>query len=84
MELYERAKKVDSKNGLINFLNLLIKDYEENPIEWENKRIDEYLEAMKSWIEDMEGFYNNNSLTVPHNINWSFLAHILGVGKIYE
>lgn len=84
MEFYEKIEQVTTKNQFLEFLNLLNKDFKLNVDEWENKSIDNYLEAIESWIEEMEGYYKNNNLPVPNNIDWNFLATIFYVGKIYE
>lgn len=52
--------------------------------EWQNNTIEDYLAEIGSWIEDMEGYYENMNLPIPDNENWSFIAALLYVGKIYE
>ena len=84
MGFYEKIEQVTTKDQFLEFLNLLTKDFKHNVDEWENKSIDNYLEAIESWIEDMEGYYMNSGLPVPNNIDWNFLATIFYVGKIYE
>ncbi|MEY9974758.1 hypothetical protein ABH966_005175 [Lysinibacillus sp. RC46] len=84
MEFYEKIEQVTTKDQFLEFLNLLTKDFKHNVDEWENKSIDNYLEAIESWIEVMESFYKNSDLPVPNNIDWNFLAQIFYVGKIYE
>jgi len=83
MELYEELGGVNSKDDFLKFLNSLINDNTNNDEEWENRSIAEYLGSIRSWVEDMEGYYKNNNLSVP-KINWNFLATIFYVGKIYE
>lgn len=84
MEFYEELSKVKSKTNFTEFINLLINDYKNNKQEWENQTIEEYLDGIKSWIEDMEFYYKNTNQEMPDNINWQFLANILYCGKIYE
>lgn len=75
-------EKIKNKSDFIRFLNLLSKDFERNPNEWENKTIQEFLEQMASWIEDYS--------TCPVNdikwdtIDFKVLAQIVYMGKIYE
>ena len=54
------------------------------PKDWENKTIPQFLEAIASWTEDMEGYYINNRLPIPININWKVIAEILMAAKMYE
>jgi len=42
------------------------------------------LEAVTSWTEDMDGYYQNNGIEIPQNINWKAFANILIAAKIYE
>ena len=50
----------------------------------ENISIQEYLESVSSWVEDMEGYYKNTNQEIPNNINWDFIATLFYVGNIYE
>ena len=84
MEFYEKIEQVTTKDEFLEFLNILTKDFKLNVDEWENKSINNYLEAIESWIEAMVGYYDNSNLPVPNNIDWNFLATIFYVGKIYE
>ena len=84
MHLHESINAIQTKDEFIEFLNLMIKDKEINSEEWENKSITEYLEGMASWVEDMDGYYNNMNLQMPRDIDWKFIATLLYVGKIYE
>ena len=65
-------------------MNSLIEDKEVNPEEWENVNVSEYLEAIASWVEDMDGYYRNMNLEMPKNLDWRFITTLFYVGKIYE
>ncbi|MHC1723776.1 MAG: hypothetical protein AB9836_11315 [Aminipila sp.] len=80
----ELLRNIKNKEDLIEFINILLSDINENPQEWEDKPVTSYLESMQSWVEDMEGYYNNTKQEVPQDINWNFIATLLYVGKIYE
>ena len=49
-----------------------------------DSHLNDYLESIVSWVEDMDGVYDNLRLEKPENINWSFLATLFEAGKIYE
>lgn len=51
---------------------------------WKNNDLTSYLEAIASWIEDMDGFYENMGKSLPEKINWSVFADILMAARIYE
>jgi hypothetical protein len=78
------AKSVRSKKDFILFLEVLITDLNENLNEWENKTLPDYLGAMQSWSEDMEGYYLNNNLEVPQDVNWKVVTDILMAARVYE
>jgi hypothetical protein len=66
------------------FIGALITDLNENSNEWENKTLANYLEGMQSWTEDMEGYYLNNNLEVPQDVNWKVFTDILMAARVYE
>jgi len=76
--------KIHTKKDFVKFLRALKRDHLENLSSWENKDIESFLEAMASWIEDMEGFYINQGLPSPEKPDWNVFADILMGGKLYE
>ena len=73
-----------SKEDFINFIEMLLYDLKSNSKEWENITLESYLEAMASWIKDMDGYYQNNNLPIPKNVEWNVFANILIGAKMYE
>ncbi|MFC7442438.1 DUF7660 family protein [Laceyella putida] len=84
MELADVVEKVSTKEDFLEFVGLLIKDYHKGMDGWENRNVDHYLDALRSWIEDMEGYYEYKNLPVPKDIDWNFFANALMAAKIYE
>lgn len=78
------AMNVKSKKDFLDFMTALIQDFKNNPESWTNRSIVEYLEAIQSWSEDMEGYYVNNDLPCPQNVSWKVFADILIASKSYE
>ncbi|MBQ8747470.1 MAG: hypothetical protein IJZ08_06355 [Clostridia bacterium] len=81
-DMVKHIEGVTDKDAFLHFIQKLIDDYRGNLQEWENKSIDEYLGAIRSWIEDF-------SVSEFNNIDWnkieySTIAKILYMGKIYE
>jgi hypothetical protein len=67
------------------FLELLLLDFKENRMNWENDRIELFLEAMASYTEDLDGYYQNNYPEIdPDNATWRTFADILKGAVIYE
>jgi hypothetical protein len=83
-KLINAISTINGKEDFIRFVELLISDLRNNPDKWENKDLDSYLGAIASWTEDMDGYYQNNNLSLPENIDWKVFANILMAAKIYE
>ena len=78
----KRIEKIADKKAFLAFLDELNSSFLTNSEEWENRMIGEFLNAMQSWIED----YSSSEF---NDIDWgqvdySLLARILYMGKIYE
>mgnify|MGYP003539413081 FL=1 len=73
---------VTDKESLLQFMKMLINDCRENSQEWERDSIDEYLDAMIAWVNDFSKCQYND---IDWNkIDYSVIARILYMGKIYE
>ena len=75
---------INSKEDFMIFLNELRIDKEQKSEEWENNEIISYLEGVCSWVDDMEGYFDNMHIEMPKNINWRFIAMLFYAGKICE
>ena len=84
MGLYERVENVKNRQDLIKFINHLRSDLQANKAEWENITLEDYLEAMEAWVNDMEGFYLNTNQPVPKHPSWKNFADILYASSMYE
>ena len=84
MDFISKIDSIESKEDFVSFVELLAQDFNINSKDWENKTIPQFLEAIASWTEDMEGYYINNRLPIPININWKVIAEILMAAKMYE
>ncbi|MGK9174400.1 hypothetical protein KXR87_14380 [Yokenella regensburgei] len=78
------TKEIKTREDLVEFIEFLSSNAKNNLSEWENKDLPSYLESMASWIEDMDGYYLNQKLPVPDNVNWTFIADVLMAAKVYE
>jgi len=77
-------QSITNKEDFLRFLELLIKYFNDHQNEWENITLPDYLDAAQRWTESMEGYYINNKLPVPQNINWQVFADILLAATMYE
>lgn len=77
--------KVTDRQTFIKFLDVLRKDFLDNPESWENKSLIDFLEALSAYTEDIQGYYDN----IKRNINadqpnWSTFADIFKGATMYE
>ncbi len=84
LELHEYADNVRTREDLVVFMRMLVKDLDINSDEWENSNLLCYLQALESYIEDMDGAFRNAGVEFPEQPSWDMLAGILYMGKIYE
>ena len=78
---------VNSKEQLIALIEFLAREIKSNPSAWENKTLGSYLEAMASWLDDMDGYYSNTkqlSLEEVSTVNWRVVADALMAARAYE
>ncbi|AMO46696.1 Hypothetical protein AKI40_0268 [Enterobacter sp. FY-07] len=75
---------VNNREELLTLIQALATDARHSPEAWQNKSVADYLEAMASWIEDMDGYYKNRQLPLPQNISWGVFADVLMAAKSYE
>lgn len=53
----------------------------------ENNTVESYLDAVASWVEDMDGYYENMGIANEvrlDTMNWRVLADILIAATMYE
>ena len=73
------------RKEFINFVKNLRVDFIKNNAQWENKTIEDYLEAMSAYAEDIDGYYKNTNQEVNlEKIDWKIFADILKGSSIYE
>ena len=77
--------KVIDRQTFIEFLNLLHKDFLDNPESWENKTLPDFLAALSSYTEDIQDYYDNMKLGInADKPDWSTFADIFKGATIYE
>jgi hypothetical protein len=84
MLLKNRAEAVSSRSDLAVFMNDLKKDLEKNGRDWPNHSLEEFLSALSGWVEDMDGYYQNQKLPIPAQPSWKTIAEMLLAAKYYE
>ena len=77
--------KVTDRHTFIKFIDLLRQDFLDNPKNWENNKLDSFLEALSRYADDIKGYYDN----AQQNINadkpdWQTFADIFKGATMYE
>lgn len=75
---------VNSANSLAEFIDELKQSLIDDPQEWENGNLVEFLDALSSWIYDIDGYYFNLNLPLPETPTWKTFAEMLIGAKYYE
>ena len=78
------AKKVDTREGLVLFIESMLSDYRLNGATWENGDLESFLEGMAGCVQDMDGYYKHTGEDVTKLSRWRLFADILGSAMIYE
>ena len=69
----------------IEFLKEFREDLITNKSKWENKTLEDFLEAMESYAEDVQGFYDNMKMDIDANVpTWENFMTIMKGASIYE
>jgi hypothetical protein len=84
LSLEERMHQIQSREDFIDFIGALLADFKDKANEWENRDLDGYLKALKAWVEDMDGYFQNLGERVPDQPSWKTLAQILLAARVYE
>ena len=84
MSLNAKLENGKKKDDLADFVSELLNDLENNPGEWENDKLDRFLESLSAFIRDMDGMYKNTERAIPEGVNWKFIGELLMGARIYE
>lgn len=69
----------------ITFLKVFKEDLLQNKTNWENKTLEEFLDGMISYSEDLQGYYDNQNSNIDANhASWDNFATILKGASMYE
>lgn len=83
-ESHLSSDNITDREGFLRLLRFLSLELRRNPNVWENRDLGSFLEGLTSWIEDMDGCYQNSGAEQPKNINWRFMADALLAARSYE
>lgn len=76
---------VTDRQSFITFIERLREDLLSNPESWENKTLDDFLEALGRYAGDIQGYYDNTNQNVNAGTpSWQTFANIFKGTTMYE
>ncbi|MGW6921837.1 DUF7660 family protein [Streptomyces sp. NPDC054950] len=82
--LDDQAVAVTTREDFVAFLAAALADLRDRPEEWENRTLENFLEAWGAWVGDMRGWCANRGEVVPEQPDWHLLASMVMAARIYE
>jgi hypothetical protein len=77
--------EVTDRESFVKFIELLHKDLLDHPESWENKTLPNFLEALSSYAEGIQYYYNNTNQNVDADKpDWKTFSEIFKGARIYE
>ena len=77
----DQINKIDDMDKFLTFLVDLAMDAKDNPDEWANTNITDYLGQMAGWIDDWSDTHEDIDW---ESMDYKSFAKILYMGKLYE
>ena len=85
MNSHSLGYKVTDRQSFIEFLKKFHQGLLSNKQDWENKTLEDFLEALTRYAEDIQGYYNNTNQNINADTpSWQVFADMLQGAKIYE
>lgn len=84
MNIHDKLSNVSDVEDLISFIYALAEDLEQNPSQWANTDLTDYLNGIASWVEDRYKMSKESKEEYSKNVDWKSIATILFVGSRYE
>ena len=80
--------KVKSRQSFVQFLELLYQDLLVNKRAWENKTLEDFIEALSRYAEDIQGYYDNTQhpgkVTNAEIASWEVFSDMFKGARVYE
>lgn len=78
-----------TRDDFVSFLEQLCQQLREGRDEWTNTSLQDFLEALAAWAEDMDGYYANIGLAQQIDLSkervpWRVFADMLLAARVYE
>ena len=84
-KINDMTNTVNDRQTFADFIDKLRQDLKTNPSTWTNKSLDDFLEAMNRYAQDIDGYYKNTNQNINADTpSWRVFADILMGAKVYE
>jgi hypothetical protein len=78
-------ESVTSREDFARFVAAFRADLLTNPKEWENQTLEDFLDALSRYVEDVPGYLKNvRSAVHPEIPSWQLFAITLCGARVYE
>ncbi|MEV7871444.1 hypothetical protein AB0P17_36330 [Streptomyces sp. NPDC088124] len=84
MDLVDGLDDVRTRDDLIGFLGEAVADLSRGGAGWENTSLEDFLEALAAWLQDMPGVFANRGQPVPNQPDWNLVARMIMAARMYE
>ncbi|RAJ02329.1 hypothetical protein LX64_03340 [Chitinophaga skermanii] len=81
MDVTDFIDRINNKEDFVKFLSLFINDFQTNIDSWENRSIEDFLYAMKAFLEASKP---NSMHKIDMTPSWQLFAKVLIASSIYE
>lgn len=82
--LDDQAVAVTTREEFVAFLAAALTDLRDRPEEWENRTLENFLEAWGAWVGSLPGWCENHGKETPDQPDWNLLAAMVMAARIYE
>jgi hypothetical protein len=77
--------QVTDRKSFIEFIDLMLEDFQENPETWEHTSVAQFLVALSDFTEDMQEYYDNKRAKIDADVpSWKTFADILKAATMYK
>ena len=76
--------KVGTKEEFVAFLDQVLIDFSKNGESWENPDLARFLESLQGWLQDCDGYYQNQQINIATVNPWRQIADAMAAARIYE
>jgi len=75
---------IQTRDDFVEFMEMICDDFRKNDREWENSKLENYLEALHAYSNDVDGYYKNMNQGNVNIPTWKLFADIIIGAKMYE